>query len=156
MGYYAAVIVATAVAGVEFAVAADKWSDEVSRRSPHPYSAGPGPSSLPPPPQGFAPHLVVGCRMSPEAVVAVMRERCEVIRNAEPPPPQREKTWRRRMGEAAVGSVGLVGVGQAFQTGRYRSHAVTSRTRSGHPIATPVRFEMAALWRVCEIPTDLR
>lgn len=58
-GYYAVVVVATVVAGVvEFAVAADKRWDEVSRRSP--YSAGPRLSSPPQPPQGSAPHPAGG------------------------------------------------------------------------------------------------
>ena len=58
-GYYAVVVAATAVAGfVEFAVAADRGWDEVSRCSP--YSAGPKPSSPPQPPRGSAPHPVGG------------------------------------------------------------------------------------------------
>jgi len=79
------------------------------------------------------------------AVVVVEYERYEVIRSVESLPPQREKTWRKRMGEAVAEPAGLVDVGQALQTGRCRSHAVAQRRPSGHPIATPTRLEMSAL-----------
>jgi len=79
------------------------------------------------------------------AVVAVKHGGYGVIRNGESLPCQREKTSRRRMGEAAGEPVGLVGVGQAFQTDRGRSNAVAQRKGSGHPIVTPTRFEMPAL-----------
>lgn len=78
-------------------------------------------------------------------MVAVKHEIYVVIRNGESPSPQRERTWQMMTGGAVAGFAGLVGVDRAFQTDHCRSHAVTSRRQSGHPIVTPMMLVIAAL-----------